>query len=109
MGLSEDDSSKIELSSVISMAAEKKTQKQCHIEFQTEEHGLCGRSLEEAIRNVNRAIYGLDNDATEDDLTFGNGSKTDFALDLIYKHDSYTVPAYIRDGLVWLNDQKTIG
>lgn len=109
VGLSEDDSSKIELSSVISMAAEKKTQKQCHIEFQTEEHGLCGRSLEEAIRNVNRAIYGLDNDATEDDLTFGNGSKTDFALDLIYKHDSYTVPAYIRDGLVWLNDQKTIG
>ena len=42
-------------------------------------------------------------------MTFGNGSKTDFALDLIYKHDSYTVPAYIRDGLVWLNDQKTIG
>ena len=91
------------------MDAEKKTQKQCHIEFQTEEHGLCGRSLEEAVRNVNRAIYGLNKNATEDDLAFGNGCKTDFALDLVYKHDSYTVPAYIRDGLVWLNDQKTIG
>lgn len=109
VGLPEDGSSKIELSSVISMDAEKKTQKQCHIEFQTEEHGLCGRSLEEAVRNVNRAIYGLNKNATEDDLTFGNGCKTDFALDLVYKHDSYTVPAYIRDGLVWLNDQKTIG
>lgn len=109
VGLPEDGSSRIELSSVISMDVEKKTQGQCHIEFQTEEHGLCGRSLEEAIRNVNRAMYGLSEDATEDDLKFDNGCKTDFALDLVYKHGSYTVPAYIRDGLVWLNGQKTIG
>ena len=108
-GLPEGDGSGIELSSVISMDPEKKTLGRCHIEFQTEEHGLCGRSLEEAVRNVNRAIYGLNEDATENDLAFGNGCKTDFALDLIYKHDSYTVPAYIRDGLVWLNDQQTIG
>lgn len=108
-GLLEEGGSRIELSSVTSMTIEEKTQGQCHIEFQTEEHGLCGRSLEEAVRNVNRAMYGLDEDATEGDLTFSTGCKTDFALDLVYKHDSYAVPAYIRDGLVWLNNQKTIG
>lgn len=108
-GLPEEDGSVIELSSVTSMVVEEKTRGKCHIEFQTEEHGLCGRSLEEAVRNVNRAMYGLSEDATEDDLEFCNGCKTDFALDLVYKHGSYTVPAYIRDGLVWLNGQKTIG
>lgn len=107
--LPEGDGSVIELSSVTSMAIEEKTRGKCHIEFQTEEHGLCGRSLEEAVRNVNRAMCGLSEDATEDDLEFDNGRKTDFALDLVYKHGSYTVPAYIRDGLVWLNGQKTIG
>lgn len=107
--LLEKGDSRVELSSVTSMTPEKKTQGHCHIEFQTEEHGLCGRSLEEAVRNVNRAMFGLNEDATEDDLTFGNGCKTDFALDLVYKHDSYVVPAYIRNGLVWLNGQNTIG
>ena len=107
--LLEKGDSRVELSSVTSMTPEKKTQGHCHIEFQTEEHGLCGRSLEEAVRNVNRAMFGLNEDATEDDLTFGNGCKTDFALDLVYKYDSYVVPAYIRNGLVWLNGQNTIG
>ena len=107
--LIEEGDSRIKLSSVTSMAPEKKTQGQCHIEFQTEEHGLCGRSLEEAVRNVNRTMFGLKEDATEDNLTFGNGCKTDFALKLVYEYDSYVVPAYIRNGLVWLNGQNTIG
>ena len=85
-----------------------KTIGKCHIEYQTSENGLCGHSLEEAIKNVNRSHYGLDDTATETDLEFDEKSKTDFALKLIYECDDYTIPAYIRSGLVRLNDQKVL-
>ena len=75
---------------------------------QTTEDGLCGHSLEEAIRNVNRAHYELDDSATEDDLEFTGKSKTDFALDLIYKCSDYCIPDYIKSGLKWLNDQRVL-
>ena len=107
-GLSDNDDTKINLTEITSMSPDAKTRNKCHIEFQTSEAGLCGHSLEEAIRNVNRAHYDLDDGATEDDLEFGGKSKTDFALDLIYECDGYTVPAYIKSGLVWLNDQKVL-
>ena len=35
-------------------------------------------------------------------------SKTDFALDLVYECDDYTIPAYIKSGLKWLNEQKIL-
>lgn len=61
--------------------------------------------MEEAIRNVNRAHYELGDTPTEDDLEFLGKSKTDFALNLICECEDYAIPAYIKDGLVWLNDQ----
>ena len=65
------------------MPSAEKTIDKCHIEFQTAEAGLCGHSLEEAIRNVNRTYFELSDDLTEDDLEFSGKSKTDFALKLI--------------------------
>ena len=53
------EKSKISLPDVIALKDDEKTMDKCHLEFQTEEQGLCGRSLEEAIRNVNRTHYGL--------------------------------------------------
>ena len=35
-------------------------------------------------------------------------SKTDFALDLIYKCSDYCIPDYIKSGLKWLNDQRVL-
>ena len=35
-------------------------------------------------------------------------SKTDFALNLICKYPKYKIPQYIKDGLVWLNEQKVL-
>ena len=107
-GLSEDDNTQIALTDITSMSPADKTRCKCHIEFQTTENGLCGHSLEEAIRNVNRAHYELGDTPTEDDLEFSGKSKTDFALNLICECEDYAIPAYIKDGLVWLNDQRVL-
>ena len=107
-GLSDEDNTKIELTEITSMSPADKTRKKYHIEFQTGESGLCGHSLEEAIRNVNRSHYELGENPTEDDLEFTGKSKTDFALDLIYEYKDYIIPSYIISGLVWLNEQRVL-
>lgn len=103
-----DDDSEIELSEIIAMTPDDKTRGKCHIEFQTTEKGLCGHSLEEAIRNVNRKHYKLRNKIKEKNLEFTGKSKTDFALNLIYDCPDYCVPDYIKSGLKWLNKQKVL-
>lgn len=107
-GISENNTSKINLSEIKAITADDKTRGKCHIEFQTTENGLCGHSLEEAIRNVNRKHYNLSDKISEDELEFKGKSKTDFALDLIYKYSDYCVPDYIKSGLKWLNDQRVL-
>ena len=107
-GIDADDKTLIDIKEIIAMSNDAKTIGKCHIEYQTTENGLCGHSLEEAIRNVNRSHYGLDETDTEIDLEFAEKSKTDFALKLIYECEDYTIPAYIRSGLVWLNNQKVL-
>ena len=107
-GLPENDTSKIDLTEITSMTTDDKTRGKCHIEFQTAESGLCGHSLEEAIRNVNRKHYDLGDGISEDDLEFKGKSKTDFALDLIYECPDYCVPEYIKSGLTWLNNQRVL-
>ena len=67
-GLPENDTSKIDLTVITSMSPDDKTRGKCHIEFQTAENGLCGHSLEEAVRNVNRKHYDLGDSTSEEDL-----------------------------------------
>ena len=107
-GLPENDTSKIDLTVITSMSPDDKTRGKCHIEFQTDENGLCGHSLEEAVRNVNRKHYDLGDNTSEEDLEFKGKSKTDFALDLICECADYCVPAYIKSGLTWLNNQRVL-
>lgn len=107
-GLPECDTSKIDLTEITSMTTANKTRGKCHIVFQTAERGLCGHSLEEAIRNVNRTHYDLGDSISEEDLEFKGKSKTDFALDLICECSGYCVPDYIKSGLKWLNDQRVL-
>lgn len=107
-GLPSADKSKIKLEDIINLTADEKTIDKCHIEFQVAENGLCGRSLEEAIKNVNRAFYGLADPVTEEKLEFTEKSKTDFALRLICDYPDYSIPKYLKDGLVWLNKQKVL-
>lgn len=107
-GLPDNTRATIKLPEIIALTCDQKTYGTCHVEFQIAELGLCGRSLEEAIRNVNRKHYGLNSTPTEDDLTFEGKSKTDFALDLILHKPNYNIPKYIKDGLVWLNNKQVL-
>ena len=66
------------------------------------------KDLEEAVRNVNRKHYDLGDSTSEEDLELKGKSKTDFALDLICKCADYCVPAYIKSGLTWLNNQRVL-
>lgn len=106
--LPDDDKTKIDLSEIRALTKEQRTIGKCHIEFQTMENGLCGRSLEESIMNVNRSCYKLTEPVTEECLEFKDKSKTDFALNLICDNPDYEIPQYIKDGLVWLNEQKVL-
>lgn len=92
---------------------EKKTNGHRHIEFQMEEKNTHPRSLEESIQNVNRELFGIAPDATEIPLFDDegeNGSKTDFALKLLTspQYEKFAVPSYIRNGLIWLNEQSKL-
>lgn len=94
----------------LSKDSDKRTIALRHLEYQKEEKGAYPRSLEEAIENVNRNLFGIAEEATEiplfDEDESGE-SKTDFAIKLLTdpKYEDFIVPSYIRDGLDWLNDQ----
>lgn len=107
-GIPQDSKDVISLADITALTDEEKTMEKCHIEYQTMEKGLCGRSLEEAIMNVNRNHYGLTDSVTEEDLTFTEKSKTDFALNLICDNPDYSIPQYIKSGLIWLNKQRVL-
>lgn len=94
----------------LSENSEKRTNALRHIEFQKKENGVYPRSLEESIQNVNRGIFGIAEDETEIPLFEDNKSgesKTDFAIKLLTdsNYQDFQIPSYIRDGLVWLNNQ----
>ena len=96
------------LDGILLLTDEERTIKKCHLEFQTKENGTYSKSLEEAIRNANRTHYGINVDAKEEDLEFKGKSKTEFALNLILNYADYSVPQYIKQGLIWLNDVKVL-
>lgn len=99
---------KIELDRILKLSKEQKTNGLRHLEFQMEENGTYPRSLEEALMNVNRKYYKIDEEETNINFEETEGKKTDFALDLIFGEmaDSYSIPSYIENGLVWLNEQS---
>lgn len=96
---------KIELTQILELPDEQKTNGFRHIEFQLEENGAYPRSLEEAIINVNRKYYGIDEDRKNIDFDEKEEKKTDFALNLVLGKisDDYQIPSYIEKGLIWLN------
>ena len=81
-----------------------------HIEFQIQENGAAPRSFEEAIINVNREKFGISEDATVIEYNEDEIGKTDFALRLLVdaQFSDYSVPAYIKNGLIWLDKQSKI-
>ena len=98
----------IKINDILQLAKdnEKKTQGKRHIEFQMEENNAHPRSLEESIQNINRSLYGIDDDAKE--IKPFKGNKTDFAITLLTNGDykDFLIPSYIKEGLKWLNEQN---
>lgn len=81
-----------------------------HIEFQKEENGYHARSLEEAIMNVNRELYGISHSDSNFSFDSEKQKKTNFSLQLLTDDVflEYQTPSYIVDGLIWLNNQEKI-
>lgn len=81
-----------------------------HIEIQKEENGYHARSLEEAIMNVNRDLYGIDNFDNSFSFDSEKQKKTSFSLQLLTDNafSDYKIPSYIKDGLIWLNNQDRV-
>lgn len=103
------DDCKISLKEIMTLEDEYKTCGYRHVEYQVEEEGICGRSLEEALRNSNRKLYGLQDPCSECEIIFDDGKKTDFAIELLIEKKDYCVPEYIKRGLIWLDEQPVIG
>ena len=93
------------------------------VAYQIAEGGACGRSFEEAFiyANLNwlkqnhskllatggRIKKGADSDLGDEAYRMsGSLPKVDFALDLVTA-DGWSVPEYIREGLIWLAAQET--
>lgn len=102
------DKERVSLLDITSLQSELKTYKTCHIEYQTKENSLCGRSLEESIINVNRELFKVKENPEEADIDFDTMKKTDFALNLLLKNSNYEIPAYIKNGLCWLDEQTVL-
>jgi predicted ATP-dependent endonuclease of OLD family len=107
LNLKEDEI--VPLEKIIALDDKEKTKRICHIEYQTKEGDFCGRSLEEAIINANRDLYQISVSPTEEEISFIDKKKTDFALELLLEKSNYKVPAYIQSGLCWLDEQKVLG
>ena len=78
--------------------------------FQYEENDYHPRTLEDAIINVNRNLFGI-TDSADIPSKAKKYKKTDFALMLMMdeKYADLNIPSYITKGLKWLNDQATMG
>ena len=100
---------KIPIERVLEMAGDevKRTNGLRRLVYQKEEGNFHPRSLEEAIINVNRALFGKTIDETID-FSEENDKKTDFAIRLLYEHRyaDYQIPSYIKEGLVWLSSMS---
>lgn len=103
-------STTVSIKRILELTEEQHTDGYRHLEFEKEENNFHPRSLEDAIMNCNRVLFGI-SDGDNPNFGGGNEKKTDFALKLLVDNDysGYTVPSYIRDGLIWLNGQARTG
>ncbi len=106
------------LDEVRSKTNEEKTTPYRKLAYQISENDnkACGRSFEDAFILANRALFELDGE-NENEIersafdiakVIGDESKANFAIEYSIKKTDWTVPKYIRDGLIWLDDNATV-
>lgn len=104
------DRTTVNIDQILGLTEEQHSMGTRHLEFQKEENGFYPRSLEDAIMNCNRELFSIP-DGNNPSFKDTGDKKTDFALKLLVEeaYTSYQVPSYIRDGLIWLNNQSRMG
>ena len=104
------DGTTVNIDQILGLTEEQHSMGTRHLEFQKEENGFYPRSLEDAIMNCNRELFNIPEGNNPSFKDTGD-KKTDFALKLLVEeaYTSYQVPSYIRDGLIWLNNQSRMG
>lgn len=100
----------VRIDQILGLTIDQHTDGFRHLEFEKEENGFHPRSLEDAIMNCNRVLFGI-TEVADLDFSNKNEKKTDFALKLLVEdqYTEYSIPSYIRDGLIWLNRQDRTG
>ena len=100
----------VRIDQILGLTIDQHTDGFRHLEFESEENGFHPRSLEDAIMNCNRDLFGIAK-GDNPDFSSKNEKKTDFALKLLVEdqYTGYSIPSYIRDGLIWLNRQARTG
>lgn len=101
--------SEISITSLQSKTPEEKIKGYCRITYQMAEDGSehCARSYEDALILANLADFGIAEDgnaainAWEIAQDF---KKSEEAIKYAIREDNWTVPKYIREGLVWLSE-----
>lgn len=81
----------------------------CRIAYQMPEDGSehCGRSYEDAFILANLTEFDITNDASAADVaweTAQNFRKSEDAIKYAIREESWSVPKYIKEGLVWLSE-----
>ena len=86
------------------------------IECLDPEGGVCGRSFEDAFILANVDLFGLDKlqGLELENAVFtrakeeSKDSKANFAIKYVIEQPGWSVPKYIKDGLVWLDEDHLV-
>lgn len=80
-----------------------------------QDEDIRGRSFEDAFMLANKALFGLtdmegselENAVFDKAQKVGSLSKANFAIEYSVEKTNWNVPKYIRDGLVWLDENES--
>lgn len=103
-----------DLTEILDKKVEDKIDGSRRIAFQIPEgaDAACGRSFEDAFMIANTDLFDIDKNNIEEDAyeiaKKYEKKKTDFAIEYSLVPDSWNVPSYIIEGLVWLSDNIEI-
>ncbi len=86
------------------LPTDKKASGHVALAYQTMENGMIGRTLESAIKVANKDAFSITKEADLCDPV----DKVKFALDLACNptFQKCSIPEYIKQGLIWLNDEQ---
>lgn len=105
----------MELTTIRGKSDADKVKGKRRLSFQIPEESqtVCGRSFEDAFILANQSLFqltgaddlSLEKNAFEKAQKIGNSSKADFAIEYAIEKTEWSVPKYIKDGLIWLADK----